>query len=84
MFSLSRLSDESKPQRLQEMMSKQVFLGMMSLQYQAVPGIVDTIRKLNHTCIRFIHFSQVRWRLSLFFRFEVMRLIMVLFVSDKP
>ncbi|VUZ41163.1 unnamed protein product [Hymenolepis diminuta] len=43
---------------LQDAFSKQTFLGMVSLQYQAMPGIVETIRKLNQACIRFVHFSQ--------------------------
>ncbi|KAH9280491.1 Transmembrane protein 94 [Echinococcus granulosus] len=43
---------------LQDAFSKQIFLGMVSLQYQAMPGIVETIRKLNQACIRFVHFSQ--------------------------
>ncbi|VDD82961.1 unnamed protein product [Mesocestoides corti] len=44
---------------LQDIFSKQIFLGMISLQYQAIPDIVETIRKLNQACIRFVHFSQV-------------------------
>ncbi|VDM02523.1 unnamed protein product [Schistocephalus solidus] len=31
---------------------------MLSLQYQAVPGVLEMIRKLNQACIRFVHFSQ--------------------------
>ncbi|VDN98748.1 unnamed protein product, partial [Rodentolepis nana] len=43
---------------LQEAFSKQTFLGMVSLQYQAMPGVVEIVRKLNQACIRFVHFSQ--------------------------
>ncbi|KAL5967520.1 Transmembrane protein 94 [Taenia solium] len=46
------------PAALEDAFSKQTFLGMVSLQYQAMPGIVETIRKLNQACIRFVHFSQ--------------------------
>uniref|UniRef100_A0A0X3PJS2 Uncharacterized protein KIAA0195 n=1 Tax=Schistocephalus solidus TaxID=70667 RepID=A0A0X3PJS2_SCHSO len=56
--SMSSSQTEVNPEVLQKALSSQVFLGMLSLQYQAVPGVLEMIRKLNQACIRFVHFSQ--------------------------
>ncbi|KAL7053248.1 hypothetical protein AAHC03_025552 [Spirometra sp. Aus1] len=56
--SMSSSDTEVNPEDLQKALSSQVFLGMLSLQYQAVPGVLEMIRKLNQACIRFVHFSQ--------------------------
>lgn len=38
-------------------LSDQVFVGMVSTQYQACPDFVSLVEQLEHACIRFIHFS---------------------------
>lgn len=38
--------------------SNQVFIGMITMQYQAKQDIVDLIESLESTCIRFVHFSK--------------------------
>ncbi|XP_048256879.1 transmembrane protein 94-like [Haliotis rufescens] len=38
--------------------SNQVFIGMVTLQYQARQEIVQLIEKLENACIRFVHFSK--------------------------
>lgn len=37
---------------------KQVFIGMVTLQYQARPTFVRLIEELDKACIRFVHFSK--------------------------
>ena len=39
-------------------MNNQVFIGMVSMQYQACPDFVQLVEQLEKACIRFVHFSK--------------------------
>ncbi|XP_064477811.1 transmembrane protein 94-like isoform X2 [Ornithodoros turicata] len=39
-------------------LSNQVFIGMVTMQYQACPDFVKLIEQLDNACIRFVHFSK--------------------------
>ncbi|KAK4476190.1 hypothetical protein MN116_001403 [Schistosoma mekongi] len=39
-------------------LSNQIFLGLVSMQYQANPQVVKSIKQLHQACIRFVHFSR--------------------------
>lgn len=39
-------------------LTDQVFVGMVSMQYQACPDFVALVEQLEHACIRFVHFSK--------------------------
>lgn len=41
-----------------EMQCHQIFIGMITMQYQAQTDIVQLIEKLDKSCIRFVHFSK--------------------------
>lgn len=41
-----------------EMQSHQIFIGMVTMQYQAQTDIVQLIEKFDKACIRFVHFSK--------------------------
>lgn len=41
-----------------EMQCHQVFIGMVTMQYQAQTDIVSLIERLERACIRFVHFSK--------------------------
>lgn len=41
-----------------EMQCHQVFIGMVTMQYQAQNDIVQLIENLDRACIRFVHFSK--------------------------
>lgn len=41
-----------------EMQCHQVFIGMVTMQYQAQTDIVQLIERLERACIRFVHFSK--------------------------
>lgn len=41
-----------------EMQCHQVFIGMVTMQYQAQTDIVSMIERLERACIRFVHFSK--------------------------
>ncbi|XP_026481591.1 LOW QUALITY PROTEIN: transmembrane protein 94 [Ctenocephalides felis] len=41
-----------------EVQCNQVFLGMITMQYQAQSDMVDLIEQLERACIRFVHFSK--------------------------
>lgn len=41
-----------------EMQCHQVFIGMVTMQYQAQTDIVQLIERLDRACIRFVHFSK--------------------------
>ncbi|KAH8864953.1 Transmembrane protein 94 [Schistosoma japonicum] len=39
-------------------LSNQIFLGLVSMQYQANPQVVKSIKQFHQACIRFVHFSR--------------------------
>ncbi|CAH8673005.1 unnamed protein product [Schistosoma rodhaini] len=39
-------------------LNNQIFLGLISMQYQANPQVVKSIKQLHQACIRFVHFSR--------------------------
>lgn len=41
-----------------EMQCHQVFIGMVTMQYQAQTDVVSLIERLERACIRFVHFSK--------------------------
>lgn len=41
-----------------EMLCHQVFVGMVTMQYQAQNDIVQLVERLDRACIRFVHFSK--------------------------
>lgn len=41
-----------------EMQCHQVFIGMVTMQYQAQTDVVHLVERLDHACIRFVHFSK--------------------------
>lgn len=41
-----------------EMQCHQIFIGMVTMQYQAQNDIVQLIERLDRACIRFVHFSK--------------------------
>jgi hypothetical protein len=41
-----------------EMQSHQIFIGMVTMQYQAQTDIVQLIEKFEKACVRFVHFSK--------------------------
>lgn len=41
-----------------EMQCHQVFIGMVTMQYQAQTDIVQLIERLDRACVRFVHFSK--------------------------
>lgn len=52
---------ENRSHRLSNLLddiNDQVFVGMISTQYQACPDFVVLVEQLEHACIRFIHFSK--------------------------
>ncbi|KAF6773974.1 hypothetical protein AHF37_07361 [Paragonimus kellicotti] len=42
----------------QSLLENQIFLGLVSLQYQVNAHVVDTIQRLGQSCIRFVYFSR--------------------------
>ncbi|KAF7232352.1 hypothetical protein EG68_08006, partial [Paragonimus skrjabini miyazakii] len=42
----------------QSLLENQIFLGLVSLQYQVNTHVVDTIQHLGQSCIRFVYFSR--------------------------
>lgn len=41
-----------------EMQCHQVFIGMVTMQYQAQTDVVQLIERLEQACVRFVHFSK--------------------------
>ena len=41
-----------------ELQCNQIFIGMVTMQYQAQIDIVQLIEQLERACIRFVHFSK--------------------------
>nr|CAH8870928.1 unnamed protein product [Trichobilharzia regenti] len=46
------------PKEVRSILDNQIFLGLISMQYQANPQVVKTIKQLHQACIRFVHFSR--------------------------
>ncbi|XP_056019199.1 transmembrane protein 94-like isoform X2 [Ostrea edulis] len=63
-FSMDSLFDNTSTSSVEDTMgccqaqSNQVFIGMVTMQYQARQDFVQLIDKLEIACIRFVHFSQ--------------------------
>ncbi|GAA54084.1 hypothetical protein CLF_112133 [Clonorchis sinensis] len=51
-------SDHATPTELQTVIENQIFLGLISMQYQVNASVLETIRRLSQACIRFVHFSR--------------------------
>ncbi|XP_055605027.1 transmembrane protein 94 isoform X2 [Uranotaenia lowii] len=58
LFSENKDEDISDVDGCFEMMRHQVFIGMITMQYQAQTDIVQLIERLDRACIRFVHFSK--------------------------
>lgn len=54
----SGLSDKVREDSFLDVLSHQIFIGMVTMQYQACPDIVQLIELLDKSCIRFVHFSK--------------------------
>lgn len=58
LFNETKESDVSDVDGCFEMQCHQVFIGMVTMQYQAQTDIVSLIEALERACIRFVHFSK--------------------------
>ncbi|XP_055633358.1 transmembrane protein 94 isoform X2 [Toxorhynchites rutilus septentrionalis] len=58
LFSENKEDDISDVDGCYEMQCHQVFIGMITMQYQAQTDIVQLIERLERACIRFVHFSK--------------------------
>ncbi|XP_035897448.1 transmembrane protein 94 isoform X2 [Anopheles stephensi] len=58
LFTDSRDEDISDVDGCYRMQCHQVFIGMVTMQYQAQTDIVQLIERLERACIRFVHFSK--------------------------
>uniref|UniRef100_A0A1A9WGE0 Transmembrane protein 94 n=1 Tax=Glossina brevipalpis TaxID=37001 RepID=A0A1A9WGE0_9MUSC len=58
LFSDGKEEDISDVQGCYEMQCHQVFIGMVTMQYQAQTDIVQLVEHLERACIRFVHFSK--------------------------
>uniref|UniRef100_A0A1Q3FCQ9 Putative conserved plasma membrane protein n=1 Tax=Culex tarsalis TaxID=7177 RepID=A0A1Q3FCQ9_CULTA len=58
LFTENKEEDISDVDGCYEMQSHQVFIGMITMQYQAQTDIVQLIERLERACIRFVHFSK--------------------------
>lgn len=58
LFNETKESDVSDVDGCFEMQCHQVFIGMVTMQYQAQTDIVKLIESLERACIRFVHFSK--------------------------
>ncbi|XP_035791329.1 transmembrane protein 94-like isoform X2 [Anopheles albimanus] len=58
LFNDSRDDDISDVEGCYRMQCHQVFIGMVTMQYQAQTDIVQLIERLERACIRFVHFSK--------------------------
>lgn len=58
LFNEAKESDVSDVDGCFEMQCHQVFIGMVTMQYQAQTDIVKLIEGLERACIRFVHFSK--------------------------
>lgn len=51
-------SIESHLEAITTQMNNEVFIGMVTMQYQACPDFVQLVEQLEKACIRFVHFSK--------------------------
>lgn len=51
-------SEGSRLENSFEVQCNQVFIGMVTMQYQAQADMVHLIEQLERACIRFVHFSK--------------------------
>lgn len=58
LFSDSREEPVNDVDGCYEMQCHQIFIGMVTMQYQAQTDIVQLIEKLEKACVRFVHFSK--------------------------
>lgn len=58
LFSENKEEDIEDEDGCFEMQCHQVFIGMVTMQYQAQLDIVQLIERLDRACIRFVHFSK--------------------------
>ncbi|KAH8298018.1 hypothetical protein KR018_004405 [Drosophila ironensis] len=58
LFSESKDEDCNDVEGCFEMQCHQVFIGMVTMQYQAQSDIVRLVERLERACIRFVHFSK--------------------------
>uniref|UniRef100_T1PI09 Phosphatidylinositol-specific phospholipase C n=1 Tax=Musca domestica TaxID=7370 RepID=T1PI09_MUSDO len=58
LFSESKEEDITDVEGCFEMQCHQVFIGMVTMQYQAQTDIVQLVERLERACIRFVHFSK--------------------------
>ncbi|KAL9880064.1 transmembrane protein 94 isoform X1 [Glossina fuscipes] len=58
LFSDGKEEDISDVEGCYEMQCHQVFIGMVTMQYQAQTDIVQLVEHLERACIRFVHFSK--------------------------
>ncbi|GBP14887.1 Transmembrane protein 94 [Eumeta japonica] len=58
LFSESKEDDITDVEGCFEMQCHQVFIGMVTMQYQAQTDIVQLVERLERACIRFVHFSK--------------------------
>lgn len=57
-YNLKAIRSSDKLQQALDELTDQVFVGMVSMQYQAFQDCVRLIEQLEHACIRFVHFSR--------------------------
>lgn len=58
LFNDAKEEDVSDVDGCFEMQCHQVFIGMVTMQYQAQTDIVQLIERLERACVRFVHFSK--------------------------
>lgn len=58
LFSEGKEEDINDVEGCFEMQCHQVFIGMVTMQYQAQTDIVQLVERLERACIRFVHFSK--------------------------
>lgn len=58
LFNDNRGQDITDIEGCYEMQCHQVFIGMVTMQYQAQTDIVQLIERLDQACVRFVHFSK--------------------------
>lgn len=58
LFSDANKAEVSDVESCYEMQCHQIFIGMVTMQYQAQTDIVQLIERLERACIRFVHFSK--------------------------
>lgn len=52
------MSDASDAESCFHMQCNQIFIGMVSMQYQPLNDMIHLIEQLESACIRFVHFSK--------------------------